>query len=491
MERRPHGRHSEVLAPLRASARSRRPAVKVRFAVMTVLAAASVVAGVLFVAAQGPAQPARIAAASSSIPLFGSSVGYVSLAQTTAEFGRMPIVRVYYPGLPASNAWDGGQAGANASAVIVSFKALPADILSGADDATLTHFFDTAPTGHPIYYSYYHEPEDNIADGEFTLADYKAAWARVAALAAATHNPDLHSTLILMSWDLVKASGRDWKSYLPGGGIISTLGWDAYPVGSATNVNPQPTAPADFMGPCIAASNSVGLPYGFAEFGLSTAAGRPAWMTEVGNYLMTSGALFATVFNGVGEYPTLQLTDQASQDVWKGFVAKSTQAQSGPDPAPSSPVTQPTGATPTASNPAPTASLSVSPPSATPPSATPPSATPPSATPASSIPAVAGSWVSGLNLSPARLIGTGSNDTMISFRIGQAADVTVLVLGADGSVVRQIAKPAHTAGLVSVPYYGYTDSHTRLPAGTYKVLIVASNGSGSASAETALTISAP
>jgi len=473
MKRRPHGRHSEVLAPLRTPDRSRRRlAVKVRFAAIAVLAAVSVLAGVLFVAAQGPAQPARITAASSSIPLFGSSVGYVGLAQTTAQFGRMPIVRVYYPGLPASNAWDGGAAGANDSAVIVSFKALPADILSGADDATLTHFFDTAPTGHPIYYSYYHEPEDNIADGQFTLAGYKAAWARVAALASAAHNPDLHSTLILMSWDLVKASGRDWKSYLPGGGIISTLGWDAYPVGSATNVNPQPTPPADFMGPCITASNSVGLPYGFAEFGLSTAAGRPAWMTEVGNYLMSSGALFATVFNGVAEYPTLQLTDRASQDVWKGFVAKSAQAQPGPSPAPSSPVTQPTGTTPTptASMPTPTAS--------------------PSASPATSAPA-ASSWVSGLNLSPAQLTGTGSNDTTISFRIGQAADVTVLVLGADGSVVRQIAKPAHTAGLVSVPYYGYTDSHTRLPAGTYKVLIVASNGSGSASAETTLSISAP
>ena len=47
MKRRPHGRHSEVLAPLRtplrASARSRRRlAVKVRFTAMAVLAAVSV-----------------------------------------------------------------------------------------------------------------------------------------------------------------------------------------------------------------------------------------------------------------------------------------------------------------------------------------------------------------------------------------------------------------------------------------------------------------
>ena len=150
----------------------------------------------------------------------------------------MPIVRVYYPGLPNPDAWSTGLAAANHSAVIVSFKALPTDILSGADDSALKHFFDTAPTGHPIYYTYYHEPEDNIERGEFKLADYKAAWAHVAAIANAAHNPDLHSTLILMSWDLEKASHRNWKDYLPGGGIISTLGWDAYPVGSATNVNP-------------------------------------------------------------------------------------------------------------------------------------------------------------------------------------------------------------------------------------------------------------
>ncbi len=56
--------------------------------------------------------------------------------------------------------------------------------------------------GIRIYWSYYHEPEDNIADGEFTLADYKAAWAPVVSLANAAHNPDLHSTLILMGYDL-------------------------------------------------------------------------------------------------------------------------------------------------------------------------------------------------------------------------------------------------------------------------------------------------
>jgi hypothetical protein len=450
---------------------------KSRFALIigtALLIAAGVLVGVLFVTGSVHTLNTRSASATSSVPLFGSSVTASDLAETTAQFGALPIVRVYYPGLPAANAWDGGLAGANHSAVIVSFKALPTDILSGADDAALTHFFDTAPTGHPIYYSYYHEPEDNIADGQFTLADYKAAWAHVVELASAAHNPDLHSTLILMSWDLVKASGRDWRSYLPGGGIISTLGWDAYPVGSATNVNPQPTPPADFMGPCITASESVGLPYGFAEFGLSTATGRAAWMTEVGNYLMSSGALFASVFNGSPQYPTLQLTDQASQDVWKGFVAKSIAADRGTDPAPSSPA--PT-ATVTPSSPAPTATASAS-------------ASPTTSTPTDAAPPADGNWVTGLTLSPAQFAGDGENHTVITFRIGQTADVSILVLGADGTVARRIDKPAHAAGQLTVPYYGYAGSGVRLPAGTYQVLIVASNGNGSATAETPLTINA-
>ena len=186
---------------------------------------------------------ARLASSSgTTVPLLGSSVlSLPDLAADTSAFGRLPIVRVYYRGLPSPDAWTTGLAEANHSAVIVSFKALPTTILSGADDAALRHFFDTAPSGHPIYYSYYHEPEDNIEAGQFKLGDYKAAWARVVKIADAAHNPYLHSTLILMSWDLVKASHRYWKNYLPGGGIISTLGWDAYPVGSATNVNPQLT----------------------------------------------------------------------------------------------------------------------------------------------------------------------------------------------------------------------------------------------------------
>jgi hypothetical protein len=292
-----------------------------------VVAVALIIGAVAFHLADGPAPAALDGDASGTIPLLGSSVlSPANLTRTTAQFGHMPIVRVYFPGLPGRDAWT-SIAGVNKSAVIVSFKARPAAILSGADDARLRQFFATAPRGHAIYYSYFHEPEDNIARGQFTAAAYRAAWKHIAGLADAAGNPYLHATLILMSYDLVPGSHRYWKDYFPRGGVISVLGWDAYPVGSATNVHPRLTAPARFMGPAIAASRSVGLPYGFAEFGLSTAHGRPGWLSSVGRYLLHSGALFACLFDGNGQYPTLRLTDRGSIAVWRHYVRLSASAR--------------------------------------------------------------------------------------------------------------------------------------------------------------------
>jgi hypothetical protein len=466
VERSPHGRHTAGQSPQAcASARKRKRSKAARGTWVAVLGSATALLAAALTFAGGGKQLIQFAANNDNGPLLGASVASMAnLKSETAQFGHLGIVRAYYTGLPAANAWTTGLPAANHSAAIVSFKAQPSAILSGADDATLSHFFDTAPTGHPIYYVYYHEPEDNIAAGQFTLADYKAAWAHVVKLADAAHNPWLHSTLVLMNWDLEKGSGRNWKDYLPGGNIISTLGWDAYPVGSAVNNNPQPTPPADFMGPCIAASKSVGLPYGFAEFGLSTTTGRPAWMTKVGNYLMSSGALFGSLWNGDAEFPTLKLTDPGSIAVWKSFVARSGSG-TGPGPTPT-----PTGpATPTPTDkPTPTPTDSTPPPSAS-----------------------AGPAVSGLSVSPATLTASGRNHIAVKFSISQSADVTVVVLDSNGNVVRTLIRPTHGAGKLTIPYYGYNGGGKRVPAGSYNVLVVASNSGGSGTAESALTIAAP
>jgi hypothetical protein len=446
-EGRHSARHSRGSRQARARnrARSRSAAAWYRwFAVVGLIAGIGIVLGYRSV----HHDVGRLTGTSGSAPLLGSSVlSAPDLHTDTGDFGRMPIVRVYYPGLPASNAWSGGLASANHSAVIVSFKALPRTILSGADDSALKHFFNTAPTGHPIYWCYYHEPEDNIAKGQFNLADYKAAWAHVAALARAAHDPALHSTLILMSWDLVKASHRNWRNYLPGGGIIDVLGWDAYPVGSATNVHPQLTPPGGFMGPAIAASKSVHLPYGFPEFGLSTARGRPGWLKTVGHYIMQSGALFASYFDGNHQYPTLRLTDSASIAVWRSFVAASRNGAPGPNPSPS-----------------------------------------PTASPSPSQPGPPGLSVKGLALSSSTVSSAAENNATLTFRLSKGANVTVCVLNANGKVMRTVAKPGSAAGRLTIRYLVHKRATHGLAAGRYTVLVVASNATGSATSTATLTI---
>jgi hypothetical protein len=374
----------------------------------------------------------------------------------------MPIIRVFYSGLPSTNAWTTGSPAANKSAVVVSFNALPDAILSGADDATLSHFFDTAPTGHPIYYSYYHEPEIHIADGQFTMSAYRAAWAHVVSLADAAHNPDLRSTLILTSWDLNPQSGRNWKNYLAAGGIISTLAWDDYPPGTVDDHDPQATPPVNFMSAEVAAAKSAGLPFGFAEFSLATETGRPAWLRDVASYLQSSGALFGTLFESAG-FPTTELHDVASVQAWRSAVA---------DSAVSTPVTDPQAS---ASPPAPGNSPPASPASTGKPTPA------PTATPA-------GLVITGAAVRPAAFTFTGKNHVRILFKLSQQADVTVCVLGSSGTTERQLGRQGQPAGWPSYWYFGHDEHGTLLPPGRYSISIVARNAGGTATAQTTLSV---
>jgi hypothetical protein len=411
------------------------------------------------------------AAASTTTPLGVNATSTSQLTSDTAEFGHLSAIRVYYTGLPDPNAWTTGAPGINKSVVVASFRVPPATILSGADDGALAHFFDTAPTGHPIYYSYYHEPEPFITDGSFTLAQYKAAWTHIVAIADAAHNPDLHSTLILMSWDLDPASGFNFRNFLPAGNVISTLAWDAYPAGTVHDQNPQAQSPADFMAPEIAASKSVALPFGFAEFALGTQIGRPAWLTEVASYLQSTGALFGTLFNSTG-FPWMELNDSASIQAWRDAVARSDGNAPNPPapPAPPAPVASASPA-PTSSSPAPSPTPSQS---ATP---TPgPTALP--GAPLITVPAV----------SPAAFAPTGANHVRVMFKLSQPADIAICVMNSQGTVVRELDRAAQPAGWSSSWYLGHDSAGNLLPAGNYPILIVASNPAGTATADTQLTI---
>lgn len=261
--------------------------------------------------------------ASDTTTLLGvNATGARQLAAASARFGHMPVIRVYYAGVPMPSEWTTGATGINKSSVVLSFNPTPTQILSGADDAALASFFDAAPAGHAIYYSFYPEPEAAVKRGEFTLTQYKQAWARVAAIAGAARNPYLHSTLILQGQDALPGDEYNFKDYLPSGRIISAIGWDAYPDGTVDDEDPQPIPPAQFMCPDIAAATKVGLPFGFSEFALGTAKDRPQWLTNVAGYLQSNRALFGILFDAAG-FPWMVLHDSSSIEAWRTAVARS------------------------------------------------------------------------------------------------------------------------------------------------------------------------
>jgi hypothetical protein len=262
--------------------------------------------------------------------LFGSSV-YQETGETfqaaydrrVREFGSMPVDRVFYPGLPKP--WPGNAGYGNGRAVFVSFKMDPQQVLTGAYDATLTSWFQTAPRTKDVYWTYYHEPEDNIEAGAFTAAQYRAAWQRISGLALRANNPRLHSTLILMCYTLTKYSGRTFSDYYAGDAYIDVLGWDCY---NQLWAKGQYVDPATQFSGVLDESAATGKPFAITEFGSqiavgdTTGSGRAAWLRASAAFLSSVGAVAVTYFDSPvsNEY---RLLDTNSLTAWASVVASS------------------------------------------------------------------------------------------------------------------------------------------------------------------------
>jgi len=244
-------------------------------------------------------------------------------ARADAAYGPLAMHRVFYPELPPP--WPGSRAAGDGRPVVVSFKANPRDVLAGRHDEALAEWFRTAPRNQEIYWVYYHEPEDNIENGEFTAEDYRAAWRRLAQLAAQSDHSRLYATLVLMCWTLESGSGRDWRDYYPGGDVIAVLGWDCYNSGGQRGG--YYIEPAERFENAIAVSREAGKPWGVAELGSEliegdeSGEGRAAWLRKIGDYLSSHSypPLWVAYFDSTvaGDY---RLRDRPSQQAWQQFA---------------------------------------------------------------------------------------------------------------------------------------------------------------------------
>ena len=257
--------------------------------------------------------------------LFGASVyegGRTwtgAVADSNEAYGGMEVVRVFYPGLPS--AWP-GRAGQVGGPVVVSFKANPTDIVAGKHDEFFAKWFSEAPRNRDIWWTYWHEPEDDVESGNFRAEEWRDAYRRLAGLANAADNPKLHNTVILMCWTVNPRSGRDFDDFFPGKSAVEALGWDCYshPSDATTYARPE-----DMYGRAVTKSRELGLPWGIAETGSRLVPGdesgekRAVWLRSIGSWLAQRDAAFVTYFDSVvgGEF---RLLDQPSKSAWRDVV---------------------------------------------------------------------------------------------------------------------------------------------------------------------------
>ncbi|WP_433283866.1 hypothetical protein [Micromonospora sp. CA-244673] len=248
----------------------------------------------------------------------GESFGQ-ALSRSDRTFGKLRMARVFFPGLPP--AWNGSRADVVDRTVVVSFKASPQDINSGKYDSRLASWFASIPREHNVYWSYFHEPEDDVERGAFTTAAYRTAWKRVAGLANRAGNPKLINTLILMCWTLDPKSGRSFDAFYPGGDVIETLGWDCYNWGAKWK---RYASPQEIYGEMISKSKALGKPWGVAETGSDlvpgdSGSGRATWIRSMTGFLNGQRPEFVAYYNQVVSQGDFRLLDQPSIQAWKSF----------------------------------------------------------------------------------------------------------------------------------------------------------------------------
>ncbi len=240
-----------------------------------------------------------------------------ALHKSDRLYSRMEVVRFYEPFIRDS--WS-GTLGNVRRPVNVSFYARPGPVLSGAYDQTLRRWFRAAPNKTPIWWTYWHEPEDDIASGNLSAKRYRQAWRHINAIARQAGTPNLHPTLVLMAWTGHPASGRRISDYYPGD-FIDVIGWDGYnPPGAHGYASPRAMFAA-----CAAKNRRLDARFAIPELGSVLVPGddgsrRASWLVQVAKYAAARNAAFVTYWDAKIPNENYQLRDLPSRSAWHHVV---------------------------------------------------------------------------------------------------------------------------------------------------------------------------
>lgn len=195
--------------------------------------------------------------------IWGSSFGAMqgetqanAYTRVKKAFGSQQIVRIFCSADPVWPTYIPVETVAQ-----ISFKMDAKDVLGGSKDAVLINFFNGLATTATIYWTYFHEPEDEIRDGAFTAEEYRNAFDYIIDLQKKLNKSNLVPTLCLMTYSLDPASKRNWRDYLPA--KVELISWDGYYRDTmGDNVS-------KIFGPTRELMKTLGLPWAVAETGVN------------------------------------------------------------------------------------------------------------------------------------------------------------------------------------------------------------------------------
>jgi hypothetical protein len=182
-----------------------------------------------------------------------------------------------------------------------SFQLPPADVASGADDGILKTFIASTPTN--IVLTNFHEPEQEIEDGQFTFAQFRAANAHLHALVQQQNAIDGGTrkvSVILMVSTFTKFKNRNPENYWPtvakgDGGTVDLVSADVYAAPHATGTAGVPIGytdgvnwkdPAKLMMPVVKFAQAHATDWAVSELG---------YLEDVNNPMRKAQALQAAV----------------------------------------------------------------------------------------------------------------------------------------------------------------------------------------------------
>lgn len=295
-------------------------------------------------------------------------LGGTGIDNTEFNAFQSAITAVSPPGLLNRRTFDGSSVPASFAASKMGPEAtsgrtqvwswkpnVPAFPTDTATHSALTAFWNTFPwsTLTEVYITLYHEPEDNIAAGTFTVAQFKAAINKLADLVSAYGQPKLKVCFILMgAWTFDSTSSYSAYDFVTGWNLpkIHAIGLDPYrfkqsePSMEIQLTQPnygRSNPPAGQKSP-LAALLPLGLPFLLPEWASTesapvTQAQKAQWITDAYAWMKAWNAahqaqsiLHAQYFNtdnfaNTGAQPTATwaLDTAVTLDAFKAAVADS------------------------------------------------------------------------------------------------------------------------------------------------------------------------